>query len=202
MKILIGTQNKAKQQDFLRSITHESQPLSISPEIVFPQDFDINEDIEETGQTFSENSLIKAQYYFDRSRIPVITDDGGIVIPILGDNIPGVHSKRWAGENPSDKQIIEHTLKKLEQYNSPEERKTIFQTCLTFYDGKRTIQTTGETVGYIGQEPLRMATAGFPYRSLFILPNGKYYDQLTPEEHEEYNHRDQALRKLLPLIFQ
>ncbi len=176
--------------------------MNISFDITFPQNFDINDDVEESGDTFTENSLIKARYYFEKSQTPVITDDGGIVIPILGSNVPGVHSKRWAGEHPTDQEIIEYTLQKLHSYKSQEERKTIFQTCLTFFDGKRTIQTTGETVGYIATEPLKMITAGFPYRSLFILPNGKYYDQLTPEEHEQFNHRDQALRKLLPLILQ
>lgn len=201
MKILVGTQNRAKQQDFSRSITHQSENIHLSIEIAFPQDYGINNDIEETGHTFSENSLIKAHYYYEKSQIPVITDDGGIIIPVLGDNVPGVHSKRWAGEHSTDQEIIEFTLKKLERYKSPEERKTIFQTCLTYYDGKRTIQTVGETVGYIGLTSLKKVTVGFPYRSLFILPNGKYYEQLTPEEHEQFNHRDQALRKLLPLIF-
>jgi XTP/dITP diphosphohydrolase len=197
MQILIGTQNRAKQQDFTRSIAHESELLNLDIELTFPQDFNIRDDVEETGETFSENSLIKAKFYFEKTRIPVIADDGGIIIPILGNNIPGVHSKRWVSENPTDQEVISFTLKKLEPYPDEADRKTLFQTCLTFYDGNKIIQTTGETIGHIGLKALDMVTEGFPYRSLFILPNGKYYDALTPGEHEQYNHRDQAVRKLL-----
>jgi XTP/dITP diphosphohydrolase len=180
MQILIGTQNRAKQQDFTRSIAHESELLNLDIELTFPQDFNIRDDVEETGETFSENSLIKAKFYFEKTRIPVIADDGGIIIPILGNNIPGVHSKRWVSENPTDQEVISFTLKKLEPYPDEADRKTLFQTCLTFYDGNKIIQTTGETIGHIGLKALDMVTEGFPYRSLFILPNGKYYDALTP----------------------
>ena len=119
MKILIGTQNRSKQRDFGRSIQHAARQKSLDIELVFPQDENITEDVDETGKTFAENSELKARYYFEKAyaltneRIPTISDDGGIIIPLFCENIPGVHSKRWAGENATDQEIIDFTLKKL-----------------------------------------------------------------------------------------
>ena len=199
--ILIGTQNRAKQQDFLRSITTAARQQRLNIDLIFPQDLSIDEDIEENGSTFAENSEQKVRFYFKKANIPTISDDGGITIPILGKNIPGVYTKRWAGENASDKERVDFTLKQLAPYSRKVERTTFFLTCLSYFDGTRLIQTTGKTKGYIARHPFKNnPTKDFPYRSLFVLPNGKYYDELTPEEHETYNHRDQAVRKLLDKI--
>lgn len=201
MKILIGTQNRAKQGDFQRSIGYLAQEKGYDIELVFPQDYGVTDDVEETGKTFDENSELKARYYFEKTKVPTISDDGGIIIPILGEHVPGVHSKRWAGEHATDDDIIRHTLEQLQPYTSEEDRKTFFRTCLTYFDGEKLIQARGETKGHIAMEPHKdEVTVGFPYRQLFVMPNGKYYDQLTPEEHDEYNHRDEAVRKLFSKI--
>lgn len=200
MKILIGTQNRAKQKDFQRGIQTVAQEKNLVIDLIFPQDINITEDIEEVAETFTENSKQKAKFYHQKSGIPTIADDGGIVIPVLGNNIPGVYSKRWAGEGVSDDEMIAFTLKKLEPYPDPSDRIAMFQVCLTYFDGRRLIQEFGETKGHMALKPLTRITKGFPYRGLFIMPNGKYYDELTPEEHQKYNHRYEAVRKLLNKI--
>ena len=56
---------------------------------------------------------------------------------------------------------------------------------------------TGSIEGLIAQEPIERREPGYPFRSLFMLPElGKYYLDLTQEEHERHNHRRQALQKL------
>lgn len=196
MKLCIGTANRAKQIDIVRalekSLTHYALPCSF----IFPQDIGLNEVPDETGATFAENSALKAHFYFDHTGIPVITDDGGILISILN-NEPGVRSRRWPGYEASDEELIEYCLKRLEDYPSDKEREAVFQTCVTYYDGKHLIQEKGEIKGSIAHAPRPgKHVEGFPFRRLFIIENGKYYDDLTSEEHEKYNHREAAIRKL------
>ena len=200
MKVLIGTQNPGKQKDFHRAITYICKDLGIDINVLFPQDLHISETIKESGKTFCENSSAKAHFYYKKSHISTISDDGGIMIPILN-NEPGIMSKRWMGREASDKELIDFTLKKLSRFHSTEDRKVFFVTCLTYFDGQDVIQTEGKCQGHISRKPLQsLVTEGFPYRGLFKVRNGKYYDQLTESEHKRYNHRDKALRKLFKEI--
>lgn len=198
MKILIGTHNPAKQHDLGRSFGAEARRQGIDIELVFPQEIGITTDIEESGTTFEENSRLKATYFYDMSKLPTISDDGGIMITALN-NEPGVYTRRWIGhDKATDQEIISYMLKRTAHLHGPEERKTVFAACVTYYDGTHLIQEMGKTEGYIAEEALKnYKSNGFPMRALFIHKNGKYYDELTPEEHEMYNHRDKAVRKLI-----
>lgn len=193
-KILIGTTNIGKQAEFKRIIT-EIQPDTT---LFFPQSLGIKEKPEETGATFVENSLLKAQFYYYKSGIPTIADDGGLEIPILN-NEPGVYSRRWLGYEASDEEILNYTLKRLEKYTSKSDRKAYLKTCITYYDGKVTFQENEKIAGYISKKSHKTVTDlnGYPFRSLFIVtPIEKYYDELSQREHDLYNHREKALKRL------
>ena len=103
-KLLIATTNKGK----LKEITDFLSDLPL--EIVSLSDLNIQDDVEEVGKTYKENSQTKALFYAKKSNLPAIADDGGIEILAL-DGAPGIKSKRWLGKDSSEEDIIKHMTK-------------------------------------------------------------------------------------------
>jgi XTP/dITP diphosphohydrolase len=200
MKLLIGTRNRAKQGEHVKILTKLAAKKGVELTLLFPQDLEIFDEPEETGQTIAENSLIKAKYYFEKSGIPTLGDDGGFEIDILG-GLPGVQAKYWAGPEGDDDKIIAKTISKLQNYSAKEDRKARLRICITYFDGVQTIQEKASNEGYVSEKPTEKMVKGFPYRALFIVSGAeKYYDELSREEHEKYNHREIALTKLFDTI--
>ncbi len=193
-KLLIATSNPAKLAEY-------SAQLSDLPlQLVSLKDLGL-ESIEETGETFRENSLLKARTYFKQSGLPTLADDGGLTIESLGGE-PGVFSRRWlGGKESSDEELIAYTLKRL-QGKPLEEREARLRLASAFIapDGsEHVIETSIE--GHIAEEASPRRREGFPFRALLIVaPSGKYYDELTEEEHEAVNHRVKAISMLKPII--
>ena len=209
MKILIATKNPGKAREI-------KEFLGDGFELVSLADFPNAPDIEETGETFEENALLKARAYFEWSGIPSIADDGGLEIDYLNGE-PGVKSRRWPGYEATDEELIEMTLKKLE--GVPQENRTArLRTVGTYYDGKNTLSRTAAIEGYITEDYCGHCEKGYPFRSIFWIPkfnnpraqrgatpersegssrrmteqssyDGKLYQDLTHEEHEQINHR-------------
>ena len=155
-------------------------------------------EIEEDGETFEENSRLKAKTILDLSGLPTIADDTGLMVDALGGE-PGVYSARWAGE---DCTYLDNNLKLLASLQGvPAERRTAkFVTVITmlFPDGTG-LSARGECPGRIAEE-MRGET-GFGYDPLFI-PEG--YDctfaEMGQEVKNRISHRARALEKLEDLI--
>lgn len=196
-KLLIATKNVGKFGEFVNF-------LSDIPKIkLFSlKDVGINEDVEEDGSTYFENSLKKAMFYAKRAKMPVISDDGGIEIEALG-GAPGIKSRRWIGHEATDEELIKH-MKNVSKNLPDDNRDAYFRTVVTLalFDG-RYFQETGEVKGIIAKKPLLKYLKGYPYRSFFYIPEiKKYYHEsdLTEEEQKLYNHRYKAIQKLKPII--
>jgi len=181
MKILIATKNPGKAMEMKIF-------LGDGFEIVCLADLSDAPDIDETGNTFEENALLKARFYFDWSGIPSIADDAGLEIDHLNGE-PGVLSRRWPGYEATDEELIEMALKKLG--GVPKERRTAhLRTVGLYYDGKNTLSRTASVEGYITEDYCGHCEKGYPFRSIFWIPKfNKLYQDLTHEEHEEINHR-------------
>lgn len=194
MKLLIATKNPGKEKE-LKKI------LGAHFEIISLRDFARAPDVEETGATFEENSLLKAKAYFAWSKIPSIADDGGLEIDALQSE-PGVKSRRWPGYEATDQQIIDIALEKL--HGVPWEKRTAhLRTVGTYYDGKNILTASGSIDGFIVEEEPSHCEAGYPFRSIFWIPQlKKVYRDLTHEEHEQINHRKFAYEKLAGMILQ
>jgi len=197
-QLLIATHNPAKKEELRRGFS----PLitrGITP--IFLDDLQIIQEPEETGVTFSENARLKAEYFSKLSGLPSVADDGGIAIDALRGE-PGVHSKRWLGRDATDEELIEHTIKKMN--GVPDERRTCrFTLCLDYYNphSNKHIEVIQSVDGHIATHSSGLARPGFPYRAVFIVDLfHKYYDELTPDEHQKVNHRVRAVKELLPLI--
>jgi XTP/dITP diphosphohydrolase len=197
-KILIATTNKAK----LKEIKNGLKPLLKQKiKLITLTDVGVEEKPEESGETFCENAKIKAKFYAQKTGLPTLADDGGLLIPFLN-NEPGVRSRRWLGYEASDEELINYTLERLK--NVPKEKRTAYlQVCLCFFDPKtKKIFFEEEKIeGFIAKKPSGRKTFGYPFRALFIVKKfNKYYDELNKEEHQQINHRLAALKKLIKKI--
>ena len=208
-KLLIATHNQAKLNE-LKLGLENLKKLGIK--IVSLNDLNIKDKPLETGKTFQENAEIKARFYGDLTKLPVIADDGGLVIPYLN-NGPGVKSRRWLGYEATDEELINYTLTHLKGVKKAD-RTAYLETCICFYwpvastpqdsrnpEGSAIICEQKKIKGCIAEKPSPRRIDGFPYRALFIVSKfNKYYDDLTEKEHTEINHRLKALKRLVKRI--
>lgn len=194
-KLLVATTNNAKFDEFASFLAeHNIEAVSLS-------DLGITDRAPEDSETFEENSLIKANFYWQRSHIPTLADDGGLEIDALNGQ-PGVHSRRIDGVDRSDEELKAIILEKLRTV--PDERRTarlrIVVTLRVSVD--RNFQTETSIKGLIRGSALAVEP-GFPYRAILWIPRyTKFYGECTPEEHRAINHRKQAIDNLLPYLQQ
>lgn len=196
-RLLIATTNEGKFSE----IKYFLKELPI--ELVGLNQMGIEEEVEETGESYRENAKIKALFYSQKTGDPTIADDGGLEIEYLGGE-PGRKSRRWLGERKtSDEGLIKYALERLKGVPL-EKRKAclVAVLALSFPDGE-IFFSQGKVCGVIAEKPFKKITRGFPYRSLLYLPQiKKFYheEDLTEEENRKYNHRRKALQKLKGII--
>jgi len=149
-------------------------------------------EIEETGSTFAENALIKAEAIFNIHKMPVIADDSGLAVEQLNGD-PGIYSARYAGENCTYDDNNKKLIKVLREYDTPHKAK--FVCSAIYFDGANKITAVGELPGEIISE--YRGTNGFGYDPIF-LPDGfdKTLAELTTEEKNKISHRAKAFNKL------
>jgi XTP/dITP diphosphohydrolase len=206
-KLLVATHNKGKLKEILRIFSVAIPNLQLFTLADFPG----ADEVDEVGETFEANALLKARSGFLHSGIPTLADDSGLVIDAL-DGRPGIHSARYSGGG--DLANIEKVLDELR--GVPAERRTArFVTVAAFVD--RVEQTDREVTSSQSTEPTRSSAliergelegsitkepqgeGGFGYDPIFA-PAGSIVTlaQLTAEEKDEISHRGRALRKIAP----
>lgn len=153
-------------------------------------------DIDENGNTFEENSYIKAKTIFNilKGESMVLADDSGLMVDYLNGE-PGVYSARYAGEHGNDKKNNEKLLNLLK--GVPYEKRTAkFVSAIVLIVNENTvIKVQGEAHGYIIEH--EMGSNGFGYDPLFFVPRfNKTFAQLTANEKNSISHRGNALKKL------
>ena len=158
--------------------------------------------VAETGATFSDNALIKAQHAAEKSGLPAIADDSGLVVDAL-DGRPGVHSARYAGPNAGDDENVEKLLAELGDV-PPGERGAHYE-CSAVWLGpdnaNRAIVVAGQWHGRILDE--RRGEGGFGYDPIFfdehMMKSGA---EMTMDEKNRQSHRGKAFRELHARLFQ
>ncbi len=186
--LCLATHNAHKAEE-LQSI------LGDTFEIKTLKDIGCTEDIEETGITFLENSMIKAGYVFRKYGINVLADDSGLEVSALGGR-PGVYSARYAGE-PSD--ATANNLKLMAELEGVADRSACFRTVITLILDGETHTFDGEVAGRI-KETFNGET-GFGYNPVFI-PEGfeKTFHDMSFEQRSRLNHRGRAMEKVLKFL--
>jgi XTP/dITP diphosphohydrolase len=160
------------------------------------KDFPNWPNVEETGQTFLENSILKAKILAEKYNLPAIADDSGLEVEALG-GAPGIKSARYAGDSQDDQKNI---AKLLENLKGVSNRSARFVTVAVYFkpDGSY-LKTEGEVKGEIVDQP--KGNNGFGYDPVF-LPEGfdKTMAQLTLDEKNAISHRGKAFRQLKELL--
>lgn len=154
--------------------------------------------VEETGSTFEENAILKAEGYSLRTPHVVLADDSGLEVDALG-GAPGVLSARYGGLELTDPERCVAILKALAE-TSDDRRTARFRCVLALAQGGRTLATfDGAVEGTILREP--RGENGFGYDPIFFYPpTGCAFAELTRADKDLVSHRGQALRKLLQAL--
>ncbi len=185
MQIIFATKNEGKVKEVKMMLK------DLGADVFTMTEAGIDIDIEEDGETFEENALIKAKAVMEKSGCLVLADDSGLEIDYLNGD-PGIKSARYMGHDTSYDIKNERILKLLE--GVPEEERTARFVCAiaaAFPDG-RTVTVRGTMEGIIGYE--QKGENGFGYDPIFYVPEiGKYSAELPLKEKNKISHRGKAL---------
>lgn len=187
MKVVLASKNPHK----LVEISKILEKLDI--QLVLESELGVDIEVEETGTTFEENSLLKARTVMEATGLPALADDSGIAVDALNGE-PGIYSARYGFDDSLDDWgRLCLLLKNTEQV--PEgERQAQFVCVITLVtpDGQ-VIQARGEAHGVLLWEAV--GQGGFGYDPIFFYPPlGKTFAELAPEEKNRVSHRAVALK--------
>lgn len=187
-EVIIATKNAGKAKEFehlLEKLGYTVKTLLDFPEI---------EDIDETGHTFEENAILKAEAVASHLNKMVIADDSGLVIDAL-DGRPGVYSARYAGEAKNDQANIDKVLSELAGVAEEKRTARFYCALAVAAPNKETFTVHGTCEGMILTE--QRGTNGFGYDPIMYIPDKqKTMAQLSPEEKNQISHRANALKSL------
>ena len=191
-KLLLATGNPGKARELAELLK------GVPFEMVSLRDLDLPTDIDEPADTFEGNAIIKAEAYARMSGLLTLADDSGLEIDALNGQ-PGVHSKRFAGEDATDEDRVQIVLQKLD--GVPREQRTARYRCVLAIaePGIDTVTCEGICSGIINRE-LR-GTGGFGYDPVFYLPEyDKTVAELSLEEKNQVSHRARAAQQAVAFL--
>lgn len=186
MKMVLASHNAGK----LKEMQLWLAPLGI--ELVLQSELGIDIDVEETGETFEANSLLKAEAVAHAAHMPAIADDSGMCVDALH-GAPGVTTARYGGQGPSDRERYELLLMHMKDKTDRSAKFVSVVTCV-FPNGD-VVQTRGELPGSISITPA--GEGGFGYDPIFYVNHmGMTLAEMTMEERQSCSHRAAAIRAL------
>ena len=186
MTLVLATNNQHKVKEIKRILG------DFFPDVKTMGEMGLKIDVEETGETFEENSFLKADAVCEITGCPSLADDSGLCVRALNGE-PGVYSARYAGDEHDDDKNIEKLLRNL---NGKTDRGAEFVTVITllYPDGKK-IVSIGKTEGEITFE--KKGTGGFGYDPVFYSYDlKKTFAEASEDEKNAVSHRGRALRTL------
>lgn len=198
MKIVFATNNAHKLSEIRSMVSDDIEILSL-------KDIGCDVDIPETGDTFEDNSMIKAQYVYDHYGLSVFADDSGLEVDALG-GAPGVFSARYAGGDGHDSEAnMSKLLSELGDENNRNARfRTVISLLLTPSDASllnhsHSSHFEGMIEGVITRE--RRGKDGFGYDPIF-QPEGydKTFAELGNDIKNGISHRARAVAQLLKVL--
>lgn len=193
MRILAATRNAHKAEEIAEIL----RPLGV--EVVGPEEQSGTPDVEETGDSFEANALLKARAAAAATGMTAFADDSGLEVDALGGE-PGVLSARYAGPGASDAEKRALVLARLADVRRPEDRTARFRcaAALASPDGWAML-FTGSVEGLITFEP--RGEGGFGYDPIFFFPPfGKTFAEVPRERKNAVSHRGRAFRTLAQFL--
>lgn len=190
LSLLIATRNKGKLNEFAGLLA------GLPVQLLSLAEFENIGEVEETGETFEENAVLKASGYALLSGIWSMADDSGLEVEALGGR-PGVHSARYAGSGTDYEQKIAALLKEIEAAGDAE-RRARFVSVIAIADERGEVKflAKGECPGRIAAAP--RGSNGFGYDPVFIPEGfGQTFGELLPDTKEQISHRALASAKII-----
>ena len=186
MKVILASKNPHKLTELSAILSQHGFEIALESE------YGLDIDVDETGTTFEENSLLKAEAVMKASGLPVLADDSGLMVDAL-DGAPGVYSARY-GHKSSDGERTAFLLENMKDV--PDEKRTAKFVCVItclWPDGRK-IVARGECPGVITREV--HGENGFGYDPVLYLPElGMTYAELPSEQKNAISHRARALQE-------
>ena len=185
MRLVLASKNQKKLAEMNDILSH------LGIQVCSEAEAGVDVEVEETGTTFEENSLLKAKAVMEASGLPAIADDSGLCVDALS-GAPGVYSARYGGPDLDDAGRYRLLLENM-RGQSPRTAKFVSVITCCFPNGD-VLTARGECPGTIAFAP--MGEGGFGYDPVFFIPAlKKTFAQLTPEEKNAVSHRGKALER-------
>ena len=192
-KLLVATHNQGKVQEFAEMLADlEIEWLSLD-------DVEVTFDVAETGQTFQENAVLKAQAYAGETGLLTLADDSGLEVDALGGK-PGIYTARYGGAGLTHEERYQLLLRNMAGVPLPE-RTARFRCVIALAGPDGTVLGVSDGVceGLIGETAV--GDQGFGYDPVFYLQErGLTMAQLDSAEKHQISHRGRALRAIEPLL--
>lgn len=192
-RVVIATANKGKLSEIQRILGAGDYRIASQAE------FDV-ESVDETGDTFLANALLKARHAANETGLIAIADDSGLSVDALNGD-PGVRSARYAGDNASDQQNIDKLLQSLQAVDQQQRGASFHCAAVVVFpeENMEPLVASGEWRGCIAGA--KSGDGGFGYDPVFFDPRfGKCAAQMTAEEKNGCSHRGQAFRRIGALL--
>lgn len=183
MKIVLASHNAGKMKEMSAILA------GFGVELVLQSELGMHIEVEETGETFRENALLKAHAVMKATGMPAISDDSGLTVDALN-GAPGVYTARYGGEGLTNEQRYRLILSALSGQTN---RNAHFYSCIAcVFPTGETLTAQGVCDGTIAFAP--MGQDGFGYDPIFFVPPlRKTFAQMTAEEKNSVSHRAKAL---------
>jgi XTP/dITP diphosphohydrolase len=193
MELVIASRNIHKIREF-RSILKKISAFDLLSLNDFPQYVPLPE----TSSSFEDNAVLKAMHAAQNLKRWVIADDSGLIVPALK-GVPGIYSRRYAGENATDKENRQKLLSEMRHIQEPY-RQAYFECWIALASPEGLKKTAkGISEGMITEQ--ERGGLGFGYDAIFVKHEyGKTFAELEEETKNRISHRRKALDKILPVL--
>jgi XTP/dITP diphosphohydrolase len=193
MKLVVGTNNAGKIRELNELLTN------LPVELFGLNSFENVRDVEETGATFAENAILKAESYARQTGLWALSDDSGLEVEALN-GAPGVFSARYAGESAGDAERIAKLLGELAE-TGDNARRARFVCVMAIADenGETKFLAEGICDGKIAFAA--RGANGFGYDPIFV-PEGfkQTFGELSSTVKGEISHRARAIKKIIRFL--
>lgn len=194
-KLVLATRNEGKIREFQRLLAQFATDIQVVGLNEYPE----MPDVEETGDSFEANSLLKASAVAEYTNLPALADDSGLCVDFLNGD-PGIFSARWSGVHGDDKANNEKLLSQLKGVdNRSAQFKCVVTLVIPTKTGSKVLVESGSVAGNIVD--YARGESGFGYDPIFQpLGSSLTFGEFPHGEKDRISHRGEALRKIAPRI--
>jgi XTP/dITP diphosphohydrolase len=190
-RVLLATNNPGKAREFRRMLA------SLPVEVMTPSEVGIHLDVEEAGDSYEANAVLKAEAFAAAGNCVALADDSGIEVDAL-DGRPGYLSARYGGPGLDDRGRVELLLSDLRDVPDGERGARFRAVVAIAAPGRATRTFEGVAEGAITREV--RGNGGFGYDPIFVRADGQTTAELSDEEKDAISHRGQAVRAALEYV--